>query len=78
MPKNIDPKVKTSCHAKFFKKNDEIVVKMSFQEFLKANKLNKEWKANLLDTHYKLGEMDEENLRKTVSNLVSHIDVNLW
>jgi len=33
---------------------------MSFKEFLKANKLNKEWKKDLLDTHYKLGEKDEE------------------
>jgi hypothetical protein len=59
-PKNIDPKLKKSCHSRFFKENDKAVVKMSFQEFLKYNKLNKEWKTDLLDTHYKLGEKDEQ------------------
>ena len=52
---NLEPATKTSCHSKFFKDKDPFVVRMSFQEFLKANKLNKEWKEDLLDTHYKLG-----------------------
>jgi hypothetical protein len=59
-PSNINPKFKTSCHSKFFKKMDNATVRMSFQEFLKYNELNKEWKADLLDTHYKLGEKDEQ------------------
>ena len=60
MDRNLEPKMKKSVHLKFFKKKDKAIIRMSFQEFLKANKLNKEWKKDLLDTHYKLGEKDSE------------------
>ncbi|CAI2386769.1 unnamed protein product [Moneuplotes crassus] len=60
MPSNLEPKNKTSCHAKFFKAKSKKLIKMSFQEFLKANKFNKEKKQELLETHYKLGEKDDK------------------
>ena len=34
---------------------------MSFQEFLKHNELNKEWKRDLLDTHFEVGN-DDDNI----------------
>ena len=41
-------------------------VRISFQDFLKMNKLNKQWKKDLLDTHYELGK-DDANV-KTVNH----------
>ena len=71
MDRNLEPINKASVHNKFFKPKDKIVVRMSFQDFLKANKLNKEMKADLLDTHYKLGETDEQ-INSTHRQFLAH------
>lgn len=59
MDRNLDPIYKSSCNNKFFKPKEVAEVRMSFQDFLKANKFNKDMKTELLDTHYKLGEGEE-------------------
>ena len=60
MDRNLEPLNKTSCNNKFFKPKEKAEIRMSFQDFLKANKLNKDMKIELLDTHYNLGEEDDQ------------------
>jgi len=73
MARNINPKCKTSCHSKFFKEKEQAVIRISFQEFLKANELTKQRKLDEQETHHKLAEGDDPDLRKTVSNLVNAV-----
>lgn len=78
MPSNSDPKMRKSCHAKFFKVKDKKVIKISYKEFIKANKLNKEWKKDLLDTHYKQGEMDEEGSTSCNRQFLTEKKIEEW
>lgn len=50
---------------------------MSFQEFLKMNELNKEWKRDLLDTHYELGN-DESKINTVHREFLTEKESEQW